>query len=40
MAWQFDRKGQIVIDASRFDEEAVFEAAIDAGAEDGAGDGE
>ena len=40
VAWQFDRKGQIVIDASRYTEEAVFEAAIDAGAEDVAGDGE
>lgn len=40
VAWQFDRKGQIVIDATRFSEEAVFEAAIEAGAEDVAGDGE
>lgn len=40
VAWQFDRKGQIVVDASRYTEEAVFEAAIDAGAEDVAGDGE
>jgi transcriptional/translational regulatory protein YebC/TACO1 len=34
VAWQFDRKGQIYVDASRFTEEKVFEAAIDAGAED------
>jgi YebC/PmpR family DNA-binding regulatory protein len=34
VAWQFDRKGQIVIDASRYGEDRVFEAAIDAGAED------
>jgi len=40
VAWQFDRKGQIVVDASRYTEEAVFEAAIEAGAEDVAGDGE
>jgi len=40
VAWQFDRKGQIVIDATKTTEEAVFEAAIDAGAEDVTGDGE
>jgi YebC/PmpR family DNA-binding regulatory protein len=40
VAWQFDRKGQIVIDASRHSEDAVFEAAIEAGAEDVAGDGD
>ncbi len=40
VAWQFDRKGQIVIDASRCTEEAIFEAAIEAGAEDVAGDGD
>lgn len=40
VAWQFDRKGQIVVDASRYTEEAVFEAAIEAGAEDVGGDGE
>jgi YebC/PmpR family DNA-binding regulatory protein len=34
VAWQFDRKGQLVVDASRASEEAVFEAAIEAGAED------
>jgi YebC/PmpR family DNA-binding regulatory protein len=40
VAWQFDRKGQIVIDATRYTEDAVFEAAIEAGAEDVMGDGE
>jgi YebC/PmpR family DNA-binding regulatory protein len=40
VAWQFDRKGQVVIDASRYSEDAVFEAAIEAGAEDVAGDGD
>ena len=40
VAWQFDRKGQITIDASKYSEEAVFEAAIEAGAEDVTGDGE
>ena len=34
VAWQFERKGQIYVDASRYHEEAVFEAAIEAGAED------
>ncbi len=37
VAWQFERKGQILIDATRYTEEAVFEAAIEAGAEDVAG---
>jgi YebC/PmpR family DNA-binding regulatory protein len=40
VAWQFDRKGQIVVDASRYTAEAVFEASIEAGAEDVTGDGE
>ena len=40
VAWQFDRKGQIVIDAARYTEESVFEAAIEAGAEDVANEGE
>lgn len=34
VAWQFDRKGQVVVDATKYTEEAVFEAAIEAGAED------
>jgi YebC/PmpR family DNA-binding regulatory protein len=33
VAWMFDRKGQIVVDA-RADEDATMEAALDAGAED------
>ena len=40
VAWQFERKGQIVIEASKHSEDDVFEAAIEAGAEDVAGDGE
>lgn len=34
VAWQFDRKGQIYIDATRYDEETTLMAALDAGAED------
>ena len=34
VAWMFDRKGQIYIDAGRQDEDATLEAALDAGAED------
>jgi YebC/PmpR family DNA-binding regulatory protein len=34
VAWQFDRKGQIYVDASRYVEDAVLEAALEAGAED------
>lgn len=34
VAWQFDRKGQLYVDASRYPEDIVFEAAIEAGAED------
>ena len=34
VAWQFDRSGQIYIDAACHDEEAVLEAALEAGAED------
>jgi YebC/PmpR family DNA-binding regulatory protein len=40
VAWQFDRKGQVVVGASRYTEEAVFEAAIEAGAEDVTRDGD
>jgi len=40
VAWQFDRKGQFVIDAAQHTEDAVFDAAIEAGAEDVSGDGE
>jgi YebC/PmpR family DNA-binding regulatory protein len=34
VAWMFDRKGQIVLDATKYDEDAALEAALDAGAED------
>jgi len=34
VSWQFERKGQIVVEASRHTEDEVFEAALDAGAED------
>jgi YebC/PmpR family DNA-binding regulatory protein len=34
VAWMFERKGQLYIDATRFDEEATLEAALEAGAED------
>lgn len=34
VAWMFDQKGQILVDASRHDPESVMLAAIDAGAED------
>jgi len=40
VAWQFDRKGQIYFDANRYHEEAVFDAAIEAGAEDVGQEGE
>lgn len=40
VAWQFDRKGQVVIDADRYSEEAVFEAALESGAEDVVQDGD
>ncbi|HJR52892.1 MAG TPA: YebC/PmpR family DNA-binding transcriptional regulator [Gemmatimonadota bacterium] len=34
VAWMFDQKGQILVEASRHDPESVMLAAIDAGAED------
>jgi YebC/PmpR family DNA-binding regulatory protein len=34
VAWMFDRRGQITVDAERFDEERVMEAALEAGAID------
>ncbi|MHB1169715.1 MAG: YebC/PmpR family DNA-binding transcriptional regulator [Longimicrobiales bacterium] len=34
VAWQFDRKGQIYVDADRHDEESTLLAALEAGAED------
>jgi YebC/PmpR family DNA-binding regulatory protein len=40
VAWMFDRKGQIYLDAARTDEDATLEAALDAGAEDFAREGD
>jgi YebC/PmpR family DNA-binding regulatory protein len=34
VAFQFERKGQIIIDAKQIDEEALMDVALDAGAED------
>lgn len=34
VAFQFDRKGQVIIDASKIDEEALMDLALEAGAED------
>jgi YebC/PmpR family DNA-binding regulatory protein len=39
VAWQFQRKGQVYVDAKRYTEEAVLEAALEAGAEDVAAEG-
>ncbi|MEX1256828.1 MAG: YebC/PmpR family DNA-binding transcriptional regulator [Gemmatimonadota bacterium] len=40
VAWQFQRMGQIYVDAKRYQEEAVLEAALEAGAEDVAAEGD
>ncbi len=40
VAWQFERKGQVFVDAGAHDELTVFEAAIEAGAEDVAREGD
>ena len=40
MAWQFDRKGLIVIEGEGIDEEALMEVALTGGAEDIAEDGD
>ena len=40
VAWLFDKKGQVVIDASRYPEDAVLEHALEAGAEDMSTEGE
>ena len=40
VAWQFERKGQILIDASKYDEETTLTAALDAGATDMERDGD
>jgi YebC/PmpR family DNA-binding regulatory protein len=34
VAWQFERKGVILVDAETVDEDAIMEAALEAGAED------
>ncbi len=34
VAWMFDRRGQILLDAARYDEDTLLEAALDAGATD------
>lgn len=34
VAWNFERKGQLLLDGGRYDEEVALEAALDAGAED------
>jgi len=39
VAWQFDRKGIILVDGEGVDEDALMEVALDAGAEDIAEDG-
>ena len=40
VAWQFERKGQLVIDATKFDEETTLMAALEAGATDMERDGD
>ncbi len=40
VAWQFERKGLITVSAEAHSEDEVFEAAIDAGAEDVANEGD
>jgi YebC/PmpR family DNA-binding regulatory protein len=39
VAWQFERKGVILVDADAIDEDTLMEAALDAGAEDIVNDG-
>ena len=38
VAWQFDRRGVIAVEGADVDEDAVFEAAVEAGADDVAGE--
>jgi YebC/PmpR family DNA-binding regulatory protein len=40
VAWMFDRKAQITVDARKADEDAALEAALDGGAEDMVRDGD
>ncbi len=40
VAWMFDRKGQILLDATRYPEDSTLEAALDSGADDFQKDGD
>lgn len=40
VAWMFDRKGQLYLDAGRYEEDKALEAALDSGAEDFERDGD
>ncbi|HXV85459.1 MAG TPA: YebC/PmpR family DNA-binding transcriptional regulator, partial [Gemmatimonadales bacterium] len=40
VAWMFDKKGLIFVEAVRYDEDTVLEAALEAGAEDAAREGD
>ncbi len=40
VAWMFERKGQLTLDAARVDEDTALEAALDAGADDMTRDGD
>jgi YebC/PmpR family DNA-binding regulatory protein len=40
VAWMFEKKGQIMLDATRYPEDAMMEAALEAGAEDFQRDGD
>ena len=40
VGWMFDRKGQIYLDAARYEEDGTLEIALDAGAEDFAREGD
>jgi YebC/PmpR family DNA-binding regulatory protein len=40
VVWMFDRKGQVILDATKYPEDATLEAALEAGAEDVQRDGD
>jgi len=40
VAWMFDRKGQVYVDAARHEEDSTLEAALESGAEDFTRDGD
>ncbi|MCE2455205.1 MAG: YebC/PmpR family DNA-binding transcriptional regulator [Gemmatimonadetes bacterium] len=40
VAWQFERRGQVIVDAGAVSEDELFEAALEAGAEDIASEGD